>query len=81
MTLLQYVIVLEDDRGKLKAQVRRIAEENGWLRQELQRHTNLLMETESELCRVKEDKQHLEYLLATPKVGGGRESIIMDIVG
>ena len=68
------MVMLEDDRGKLKAQVRRIAEENSWLRQELQRHTHLLMETESELSRVREDKQHLEYLLATPKVPEGRET-------
>ena len=66
--VLQHFTTLETQRDKLRAQVTRLCGENNWLRQELQKHQQQLSHTETELARVVEEKQHLEYLLALPKV-------------
>lgn len=68
MAVLQYIGTLEGERGKLKAQVRRLADENNWLRQELQKTQQLLQETEVELGTVQEEKHHLNYMMSLPKV-------------
>ena len=66
--ILQYIGSLEGDKKKLRAQVRRLADENSWLRQELQRTQQQLQEVESEACKIKEEKQHLEYTISLSKV-------------
>ena len=66
--VLQQFAALETQRDKLRAQVTRLCGENNWLRQELQKHQQQLSHAETELARVVEEKQHLEYLLALPKV-------------
>lgn len=68
LAVLQYISSLESDKGKLKAQVRRLADENNWLRQELQKTQQSLQDTEIELSKAIEEKQHLNYLLSLPKV-------------
>ena len=68
MAVLQYIGTLEGERSKLKAQVRRLADENNWLRQELQKTQQLLQETEVELGTVQEEKHHLNYMMSLPKV-------------
>lgn len=65
--ILQYIGSLEGDKKKLRAQVRRLADENSWLRQELQRTQQQLQEVESEACKIKEEKQHLEYTISLSK--------------
>lgn len=60
--------MLESERGKLKTQVRRLADENAWLRQELQTSQATLQEVETELCKVKEERHHLNYLMSLPQV-------------
>ena len=45
----------------LRAQVKRLASENNWLRKELNEHQQLLQETEVQLARVKEEKKQLQF--------------------
>ncbi len=52
----------------MRAQVRRLADENGWLRQQLQRTQQQLQEAESESYKLKEEKQHLEYMVSYSRV-------------
>lgn len=66
--LVQYLSTLEGDKSKLKAQVRRLADENNWLRQELQKNQNQLQDVEGEVCRLKEEKQQLKYTASLSKV-------------
>jgi len=63
LTLATYVSMLEADKQKLKAQVKRLCAENNWLRKELTEHQQLLQETEISLAKVKEEKEHLGFLL------------------
>ena len=68
LTLATYVSVLEADKQKLKAQVKRLCAENNWLRKELTEHQQLLQETEISLAKVKEEKEHLGFLLEQQRV-------------
>ena len=68
--LAQYVHTLEGDRRMLRAQVKRLASENNWLRKELGEHQQLLQETEIQLARSKEERQQLEFTTRNQKVGG-----------
>ena len=64
--MTSYINSLEADRAKLKAQVRRLCEENSWLQQELTRHQQLLTETEAELVKAREEREQLEFLVTIP---------------
>lgn len=66
--LAQYVNSLEGDKRTLRAQVKRLASENNWLRKELGEHQQLLQDTEIQLARVKEEKEQLEFTLRNQKV-------------
>lgn len=68
LTLATYVSMLEADKQKLKAQVKRLCAENNWLRKELTEHQQLLQETEISLAKVKEEKEHLGFLLEQQRV-------------
>ncbi len=61
--LANYVNSLEGDKQKLKAQVKRLCAENNWLRKELTEHQQLLQETELQLVKAKEEKEHMDFLL------------------
>jgi kinesin light chain len=67
MGVLQYISSLENDKGKLKAQVKRLADENNWLRQELQKTQQALQDAEVEWTKIKEEKEQLNYLLSLAK--------------
>lgn len=66
--LAQCVNTLEGDKRTLRAQVKRLASENNWLRKELADHQQLVQETEIQLARVKEEKEQLEFTLHNLKV-------------
>ena len=68
LVLVQYINGLDGDKHRLKAQVRRLADENNWLRQELQKMQQQLQDVESEAYKLKEEKQHLEYTVALSRV-------------
>jgi chromosome segregation ATPase len=79
--MAQYVNTLEGDKKTLRAQVKRLASENNWLRKELAEHQQLLQETEIQLARVREEKEQLEFTLSNQKDERGtrEQSPSMDI--
>ena len=83
LTLATYINILEADKQKLKAQVKRLCAENNWLRKELTDHQQLLQETETSLAKIKEEKEHLGFLLEQQRVRchlGSRVWIRLQIV-
>ena len=81
--LANYISSLEAEKQKHKAQVKRLCAENNWLRLELVNHQQLLQEAEVQLAKVREEKEHLDFLLRQSKEGGDRppreQSPSMDI--
>ena len=65
--LASYLSELEAERHKLKAQVRRLCEENNWLRKELEESQQQLQECEVNLAQVKEEKEALEFQVSLVK--------------
>ena len=61
--------MMDSEKHKLKAQVRRLADENNWLRKELNETRQQLQDAEVELATLKEEKEHREFISSTvPKV-------------
>ncbi|KRZ76728.1 Kinesin light chain, partial [Trichinella papuae] len=56
---LQYV---EAEKQKLKAQVRRLCQENAWLRDELATTQQKLQQSEQAVAQLEEEKKHLEFI-------------------
>jgi len=60
---------MESEKHKLKAQVRRLADENNWLRKELNETRQQLQDAEVDLATLKEEKEHRDFINSTiPKV-------------
>lgn len=68
LVLASYLSSLEAERHKLKAQVKRLCQENNWLRQELSQTQQLLQTTEIQLAEIKEEKEHTAFLQTVSKV-------------
>ena len=68
LVLASYLSSLEAERHKLKAQVKRLCQENNWLRQELVQTQQLLQTAEIQLAEIKEDREHSSFLLTVNKV-------------
>ena len=56
---LQYV---EAEKQKLRAQVRRLCQENAWLRDELANTQQKLQVSEQRSATLEEEKKHLEFM-------------------
>jgi len=54
--------VIESEKHMLKAQVRRLADENNWLRKELNETQQQLQDVEVELATLKEEKEYNQFL-------------------
>jgi kinesin light chain len=53
---------LESEKQKLKAQVRRLCQENSWLRDELAATQQRLQQSEQKCAALEEEKTHLEFM-------------------
>jgi len=53
---------LESEKQKLKAQVRRLCQENSWLRDELATTQQRLQQSEQKCASLEEEKTHLEFM-------------------
>jgi len=53
---------LESEKQKLKAQVRRLCQENSWLRDELASTQQRLQQSEQKCASLEEEKTHLEFM-------------------
>lgn len=58
-THLQY---MEAEKQKLRSQVRRLYQENAWLRDELANTQQKLQSSEQKVATLEEEKKHLEFM-------------------
>lgn len=62
LALSAHVGVLEAEKQRLRAQARRLAQENTWLREELEETQRRLRASEEAVAQLEEEKSHLEFL-------------------
>ena len=57
-----HIPVVESEKQKLRAQVRRLCQENQWLRDELANTQQKLQKSEQSVAQLEEEKKHLEFM-------------------
>ncbi|XP_016068069.1 PREDICTED: kinesin light chain 3 isoform X2 [Miniopterus natalensis] len=62
LALSAHVGALEAEKQRLRAQARRLAQENSWLREELEETQRRLRASEEAVAQLEEEKSHLEFL-------------------
>uniref|UniRef100_A0A8D2JQF8 Kinesin light chain n=1 Tax=Sciurus vulgaris TaxID=55149 RepID=A0A8D2JQF8_SCIVU len=62
LALSAHVGVLEAEKQRLRAQARRLAQENAWLREELEETQRRLRASEEAVAQLEEEKNHLQFL-------------------
>lgn len=67
MALSSHLSTVEAEKQKLKAQVRRLCQENAWLREELSVTQQKLQESEQKVAQLEEEKKHLEFMNSIKK--------------
>ena len=67
MALGSHLSIVEAEKQKLKAQVRRLCQENAWLREELSVTQQKFQESEQKVAQLEEEKQHLEFMQSMKK--------------
>jgi septal ring factor EnvC (AmiA/AmiB activator) len=67
MALASHLQFMEAEKQKLKAQVRRLCQENAWLRDELATTQQKLQASEQSVAQLEEEKKHLEFMNSMKK--------------
>lgn len=67
MALASHLQFVEAEKQKLKAQVRRLCQENAWLRDELASTQQKLQTSEQSVAQLEEEKKHLEFMNSIKK--------------
>nr|XP_015196453.1 PREDICTED: kinesin light chain 1-like [Lepisosteus oculatus]XP_015196454.1 PREDICTED: kinesin light chain 1-like [Lepisosteus oculatus] len=67
MALSAHLSCLEAEKQKLRAQVRRLCQENQWLRDELAGTQQRLQEREQEVVALEEQNRHLQFMSSIKK--------------
>ena len=67
MTLAAHIQTGEAEKQKLRAQVRRLCQENAWLRDELANTQQKLQTSEQMTAQLEEEKKHLEFMNSLKK--------------
>ncbi|XP_048394331.1 kinesin light chain 1 isoform X2 [Stegostoma tigrinum] len=62
MALSSHLSAVESEKQKLRAQVRRLCQENQWLRDELANTQQKLQKSEQCVAQLEEEKKHLEFM-------------------
>ncbi|KAM6972486.1 kinesin light chain 4 [Aplochiton taeniatus] len=62
MALSAHLSSVESEKQKLRAQVRRLCQENQWLRDELAGTQQKLQKSEQSVAQLEEEKKHLEFM-------------------
>ena len=70
MALAVHIQNGEAEKQKLRAQVRRLCQENGWLRDELANTQQKLQHSEQLAAQLEEEKKHLEFMNSLKKYDG-----------
>ncbi|MGH0171813.1 UNVERIFIED_CONTAM: hypothetical protein FKN15_061470 [Acipenser sinensis] len=77
MALYAHLGALEAEKQKLRAQVRRLCQENQWLRDELAGTQQRLGEREQELVTLEEQNRHLSFMSSIRKYDEDQEHSVM----
>jgi kinesin light chain len=67
MALASHLQIVEAEKQKLRTQVRRLCQENAWLRDELANTQQKLQASEQAVAQLEEDKKHLEFMASIRK--------------
>uniref|UniRef100_A0A8D3E3D1 Kinesin light chain n=1 Tax=Scophthalmus maximus TaxID=52904 RepID=A0A8D3E3D1_SCOMX len=62
VALSSHLSAVESEKQKLRAQVRRLCQENQWLRDELAGTQHKLQRSEQSVAQLEEEKKHLEFM-------------------
>uniref|UniRef100_A0A3P8UAT1 Kinesin light chain n=1 Tax=Cynoglossus semilaevis TaxID=244447 RepID=A0A3P8UAT1_CYNSE len=62
IALSSHLSAVESEKQKLRAQVRRLCQENQWLRDELAGTQHKLQRSEQSVAQLEEEKKHLEFM-------------------
>ncbi|XP_054603454.2 kinesin light chain 2 isoform X1 [Nothobranchius furzeri] len=62
IALSSHLSAVESEKQKLRAQVRRLCQENQWLRDELAGTQHKLQRSEQNVAQLEEEKKHLEFM-------------------
>ncbi|XP_043931823.1 kinesin light chain 2 [Protopterus annectens] len=62
IALSSHLSAVESEKQKLRAQVRRLVQENQWLRDELANTQQKLQRSEQTVAQLEEEKKHLEFM-------------------
>lgn len=62
MALASHLQIVEAEKQKLRTQVRRLCQENAWLRDELANTQQKLQASEQNVAQLEEEKKHLEFI-------------------
>ncbi|XP_060532162.1 kinesin light chain isoform X3 [Cylas formicarius] len=73
MHLASYLQLIEAEKQKLRTQVRRLCQENAWLRDELASTQQRLQSSEQAVVQLEEEKQHLEFMSSVCKYDQDQE--------
>uniref|UniRef100_A0A669E9P4 Kinesin light chain n=1 Tax=Oreochromis niloticus TaxID=8128 RepID=A0A669E9P4_ORENI len=74
IALSSHLSAVESEKQKLRAQVRRLCQENQWLRDELAGTQHKLQRSEQSVAQLEEEKKHLEFMNQIKNVQQQRES-------
>lgn len=67
---------LQSEKMKLRSQVRRLCQENSWLRDELSGTQQRLQESEQRCAQLEEEKKHLEFMNELKKYDDDSNQVI-----
>lgn len=67
LSLVSHMQHVEAEKQKLKTQVRRLCQENAWLRDELANTQQKLQVSEQMVAQLEEEKKHLEFMASVKK--------------
>ncbi|XP_037909110.1 kinesin light chain isoform X3 [Hermetia illucens] len=73
MALASHLQNIEAEKQKLKTQVRRLYQENAWLRDELANTQQKFQASEQMVAQLEEEKKHLEFMASVKKYDDNQE--------
>lgn len=74
LALTTHLQNIEADKQKLRTQMRRLCQENAWLRDELANTQQKLQTSEQMVAQLEEEKKHLEFMASVKKYDDNQES-------
>ena len=69
---------VEGEKQKLRAQVRRLCQENAWLRDELSSTQQRLQQSEQRIATLEEEKKQLEFMNEMKKYDADKTPVCIE---